>query len=159
MKINEGNGVNISRDMTQSQTRKPMGGEFQKIMDQAIQAGNAKGPASPGAVDPLLNGRQVFPAISIIDQQSALTESQQLINSLKETMDLVDFYAARLADPSRPLDTIDPLVGHLEQRLESLKEMESAPGLPDKLKPIISDLVITLGTEITRYKSGTYSNV
>ena len=157
MKINEGKGINVSQDITQTQSRKSVDGEFQKIMEQAIQVGDNKGAARANVIDPLLNGIKLLSGTKGIDAQPHSMEKQVVINELQETMDLVDFYASKLADPAKPLSTIDPLIGHLEQRLENLKTIESAPELPDQLKPIISDMVITIGTEITKYKSGSYS--
>jgi len=157
MKINEGNGITVSQDITQAQSRKSVDGEFQKIMEQVIQAGDSKDAARANVIDPLLNGIKLLTGTKGIDAQSHSMEKKLVINELQETMDLVDFYASKLADPSKPLSTIDPLIGHLEQRLENLKTIESVPGLPDQLKPIISDMVITIGTEITKYKSGSYS--
>lgn len=156
MKINEGKGIILSRDRTETRPGKSLDGEFQKIMEQVARAGDNPKAVEPNIIDPLLNGIKISP-VNQIDNQSHPTERQLVINELQETMDLVDFYAAKLADPSRPLSTIDPLIGHLEQRMENLKAMESTPGLPDKLKPIVSDMVITIGAEITRYKSGNYS--
>lgn len=157
MKINEEKGITVSPDMTQTQSRKSVDGEFQKIMEQVIQTGENKDAAKANVIDPLLNGIKFLSGTKGIEAQSHAREKQVVINELQETMDLVDFYASKLADPSRPLPTIDPLIGHLEQRLENLKAIESAPGLPDQLKPIISDMVITIGAEITKFKSGSYS--
>ena len=157
MEINEGKGITISQDITPTQSRKSVDSEFRKIMEQAIQAGDKKAAAKANVIDPLFDGVKLLTGTEGKNKQSLSSEKQVVINELQETMDLVDFYVSKLADPSKPLSTIDPLIGHLEQRLENLKTIESAPGIPDQLKPIISDMVITIGTEITKYKSGIYS--
>ena len=46
---------------------------------------------------------------------------------------------------------------HLEGRLNSLREMETIPGLPKPLKSVIMDMSVALGTEIVRFKRGDYS--
>jgi len=157
MKINEGKGITVSPDINQAQSRKSLDGEFQKIMEQAIKAGETNSAAKANAFDPLLNGIKILTGTQGIEDQSQAMGKQLVISEIQETMDLVDFYASKLADTSQPLSTIDPLIGHLEQRLENLKTIQSTQGLPDQLKPIISDMVITIGAEITKYKNGIYS--
>jgi hypothetical protein len=38
-----------------------------------------------------------------------------------------------------------------------LRRMEVDPGLPEKLKPIVSDLGLTIGKEVAKFKRGDYS--
>ncbi|MBN2062671.1 MAG: hypothetical protein JW882_19880 [Deltaproteobacteria bacterium] len=80
----------------------------------------------------------------------------QLVKELYETLDLIDFYSERLADISKPSSELDSLLGHLEDRIDSLRLREADPGTPEKLKSIISGISVTMGTEIAKFRRGDY---
>ena len=90
-------------------------------------------------------------------QLAEVSERERVIGLLEETLDLVDFYAGKLGDPASPVRGLGPLVEHLEERLEGLKGIQSTPGVPEGLQPILSDLALTLGTEIAKFKRGDYA--
>ena len=79
-----------------------------------------------------------------------------LVDELLETLDLVDFYSSKLADSSISSSGLTPLINHLEDRMEGLKGMESAPETSEKLRSVISDMVITIGAEVAKFKRGDY---
>jgi hypothetical protein len=129
--------------------------EFQKIMDQ-MQAETMKSEeaVNPGSVAPQLDVR----IIQGVQQTGSSTQVKQMVlNELRNTLDLVDFYAEKLGNTSLPVTGLAPLIEHLDERLKNLQNMESAKGLPDKLRPIVNDVVVTLGTEIAKFRRGDYS--
>jgi poly-D-alanine transfer protein DltD len=130
--------------------------EFQQIMDQ-VQAGAMKSEetANPGSIAPQSLDVRI---LQRTEQPGSSTQVKQLVlNELRSTLDLVDFYAEKLGNTSLPVTDLDPLVEHLDERLKNLQNMESAKGLPDKLRPIVNDVVVTLGTEIAKFRRGDYS--
>ena len=129
--------------------------EFQKIMDQ-MQAETMKSEeaVNPGSVAPQLDVR----IIQGVQQTGSSTQVKQMVlNELRSTLDLVDYYAEKLGNTSLPVTGLAPLIEHLDERLKNLQDMESTKGLPDKLRPIVNDVVVTLGTEIAKFRRGDYS--
>lgn len=130
---------------------------FQKIMDQVRSQTEKQGEITGREnLGPVPDGIQIVHGADRINEPLNMAERKQVLEELKQTLDIVDFYAARLADSSLSINGINPLIGHLEDRLEILRNMESAPGMPEKLRPVISDMVITIGTEIAKFKRGDY---
>lgn len=129
--------------------------EFQKIMDQ-LQAETMKNEeaVNPGSIAPQLDVR----IMQGVQQTGSSAQAKEMVlNELRNTLDLVDFYAEKLGNTSLPVSDLDSLVEHLDERLKNLQNMESAKGLPDKLQPIVNDVVVTLGTEIAKFRRGDYS--
>jgi hypothetical protein len=52
---------------------------------------------------------------------------------------------------------LSPLIGHLEEKMEALSHLESNPDFPGSLRPVVSDLLVTVGTEIAKFKRGDYA--
>jgi hypothetical protein len=131
--------------------------EFQKIMDQAQAAGvmkdeDASVVAAPIAPQP--QGVQILQGAEKSVQ--TLKAKEMVLNELRTTLDLVDFYAEKLGNTSLPITGFAPLIEHLDERLQNLQGMQADPELPQKLKPIVNDVVVTLGTEIAKFKRGDY---
>ena len=95
-------------------------------------------------------------SITQINESTESSQKGQLLDSIKDTLDLIDFYAGKLSDESFPTENLSSLVDQLDERLGSIKEMSSMEGIPEKLKPVISDVAVTIGTEIERYRRGDY---
>lgn len=158
MKIYEDQGSILGQTQRSGHKKGTGSSEFQKVMDQTSFQIEQKGESLvqrplgvlPEAVQILSGPEKVGGAGNRFDQGS-------LVDALGETLDLVEFYAGRLGDTSLPAEDMDPLVTHLEERLTSLKDLESAQGMPEKLRPVISDLMVTLGTEIAKYRRGDYN--
>ena len=131
--------------------------DFQKIMDEKM-AGVEKGgvPNVQPSGDPVVGGVQILRGIEQIRRPSEAVGNQPVLDEIQKTLDLIDFYGEKLGDPSLSSKGLDPLVGHLEERLGSLRKMASNPEMPDKLRPILSDVVLTMGTEIAKFKRGDY---
>ena len=91
-----------------------------------------------------------------MQETAGITDRGQVIGALGETLDLVDFYASKLGDSSLPASGLTPLIDHLEDRLKMLEDMESAAEIPEKMSSVLSDLKITIGTEIAKFRRGDY---
>lgn len=132
--------------------------DFQKIMDEKMVRFEGKDVQNgPSNIDPIVNGVQILRGAEQVRRPSEILENKPVLDEIRKTLDLVDFYAEKLGNTSLPVKGLDPLVDHLETRLEGLKGMESNPELPDRLRPILSDVVMTMGTEIAKFKRGDYS--
>ncbi|MBN1625125.1 MAG: hypothetical protein JW944_01260, partial [Deltaproteobacteria bacterium] len=136
---------------------RPHDSDFKKIMEQVSSAFEKKEPfANRENSGPVVNGISILHGTEYIKEPLDVAGKDYMIEELKETLNLVDFYASKLSDSSLPATGLTPLVNHLEDRMETLREIESAPGTPVKLKSIISDMTITIGAEIARFKRGDY---
>lgn len=158
MKILEGQGPKIEEIGKTKFKNESAGDDFKKIMDQltSIQEANRSEPAhSLNAVpniEGIINVNRINPVNSII----VSSEKKLLLDSLSETLNLVDFYAGKLADENIPAKDLTPLIEQLDGRLESLKVMSKGDSLPETLKPVINDMTVTIGAEIEKYRRGDY---
>ena len=158
MKIYEGQGSILQEIHKNMDKKGPKETDFKKIMDQTMLPAGKKGDIDPHRnLEPALDGIRINHGAEEIREPFKMVEKQQVIGEIQQTLDIIDFYAAKLADSSLSISGITPLIGHLEDKMETLRSMESAAGMPEKLRPIISDMVITIGTEIAKFKRGDYS--
>jgi hypothetical protein len=158
MKVYESQGPVLTPSPKGVNKKKEIPGEFQKIMDQIQVKWEQKAPVSnSGNLESILDGLKILPASAEIGQSATFAEREAVMKELKQSLDLIDFYASKLADSSIPITGMTPLINHLEARLGNLENLASAPSLPDKLGSIVSDAVITIGTEIAKFKRGDYS--
>lgn len=159
MKIDEGQGTVLQqagKKATRNKTREHEN-DFQKIMEQISSPVHRK--ESMGQVEgvrPVHNGIEIVRAAEKVQGPQEATGKNEVVGTLKETLDLVDFYSSRLADTSLHTGGLRPLIDHLEEKLDALRGVESSPDMPEKLRPVLSDLTITIGAEIERFKRGDY---
>ena len=157
MKVYEGQGPLLPQNNKTTPKKGSEGTDFQKIMDQAKSQTGHKGViAHKENVGSIPEGVQIIHRANRPDAPVDIQEKKQLLDNLKETLDIIDFYAKKLRDRSFSVTGITPLVSHLEDRLNTLKDVESSPRTPEKLRPIVSDMVITIGTEVAKFKRGDY---
>lgn len=90
-------------------------------------------------------------------QFSQISEKDSLLNELEQTLNLVDFFASKLAGKSFPLSEMESLLNHLEERMKGLRDFESQPGIPDKLRSVLSETVMTIATETAKFRRGDYT--
>ena len=130
--------------------------DFQKVIEQMKEAGKMTNSSAKvdAALRPAVLNR--INGVEIVQPANYVPNKANLIDALKESLDLLDFYADKLADGSLPADGMQPLVDHLDERLTTLMRMEVDPGLPEKLKPIVSDLGLAIGKEVAKFKRGDY---
>jgi hypothetical protein len=152
MKIYEHQGVIFNQTNKNDKKNISEKNSFQAIMDQVTSSSVNKGNNVPANIQtPFANGVGI-----IIKEESVNDNKEDVLNNLKDTLDLVDFYAEKLADSSLSSDCLSPLVEQLNERLNMLKEMESSTGMNDKLKTILSDVNTTIGVEIEKFRRGDY---
>ncbi len=159
MKIHDIEGVRLPQKIrSQPGSVKEKGG-FQEVMNQVINGntpGEAKDPSAnhvlfPETVIPVQSAQNVWP------EGATDTSGQKAIGELEGALDLAGYYADKLADPDVNTEALEPLVTHLEERLQSLRLLEKEGTLDGTLKEIISDLNINLVTEIAKFRRGDYS--
>jgi hypothetical protein len=80
----------------------------------------------------------------------------QVLHDLEGALDVVDFYATKLADRSLSARDLEGLVGQLESQVEGLRSLASAPGLHEGLKNLLSETTLTIGTEVAKFRRGDY---
>jgi hypothetical protein len=155
MKVNEGHSPilqqadkNVRRTVTDKNS-------FQNIMDQITSSSVGSSNSAEKQIPMMGNVGIVFKT-DVVDSSNDITTKENAMSNLKESLDLIDFYAEKLADSSLSADNLSGLVEQLEQRLDTIRNMEADPGINDKLKSILSDVSATMGAEIARFKRGDY---
>lgn len=158
MKVYESHGSIFQRTNKGVNKQGTSDSDFKKIMDQVTsQPGKTEGVTKSENLVAVTDGVRILRGADQVKGELDSPAKEHVIAELKETLDIVDHYATRLADASLSVRGITPLISHLEERLEGLRKMEAASGIPEKIKPIISDMAITIGTEIAKFKRGDYS--
>lgn len=158
MKVYEDQGLILHQDPKKGPRSGGGVSDFQKLMDQKSLQTHGNGDTPPGLPpEPGFQGIQILRGIQKTGQSSAIPGKEKVIGALQEALDLVDFYAGKLGDSTFSVNKMVPLVESLEERMETLRGMESMEGLPQGLQSVVSDLVVTLGTEIAKFKRGDYS--
>lgn len=154
MKINESQRMLLEQQGKINKNKNTDADSFQKIMNQMTSSAgtNKTLPVNINPVQIIDGTAGALP----INGSIGPAEKDLLLNSLKETLDLIDFYAGKLGDMSFPADNLSSLVDQLDNRLASIKDMSSMEGVPEQLKPVISDVAVTIGTEIERFRRGDY---
>ena len=151
MKIYERQSVIFNQ--TDKDNKKNISGksDFQSIMDQMTSISvTRENNAAADIQMPFVN------STGIIIKESPAAVKEEAMNNLKDTLDLVEFYAEKLADSSLSSDSLSPLVAELEERMDILKEMGSNAQIDDRLKTILTDAATNMGVEIERFKRGDY---
>ncbi len=157
MKIIETQHGQVPGSGTGKSTHRTEEDRFQKIMEQVVARGSARGPEVQRAAGmPVPDGVQIIPGLDKTGAVHSGGAKDMLLGEIRETLDMIDRYAAGLGNTSMPASEMKPLVEHLENRLVRLQRMESAPELPEKLRAVVSDLVITIGTETAKFGRGDY---
>lgn len=158
MKVYEEQGPILQQTTKGLRKKDVQGSDFHKIMDDKIALNEReKGVTVQGNLEPVINGVQILRgAGKVTSAPLEAIERGRILDEIRNTLDLVDFYAHKLTDASVTAEGMNPLVDHLEERLEGLRRMETSKGLPDQLRPVISDVVLTMGTEIAKFRRGDY---
>ena len=154
MKINEGQSAFLDPQVKVNKGKNSEAGSFQQIMEQLTPR-----PETGGSLPLNINPVQIIQGPTGIIPLNGQTDSSNktmLLDSLKDTVNLIDFYAGKLADTSFPAEDLTSLVDQLDEKLAAIKDMASMEGIPEKLKPVISDIAVTMGTDIERFRRGDY---
>jgi len=158
MKIYEGQSPVFQESGNKQNNKGVNGSEFQKVMDQVAPApGKTDAVSGNEGLGVVANGIQIVNGLDQVKGADFSNRKIQILDELQDTLDLVDFYANKLGDSSVSANGLSPLLGHLEERMEGLRNTGASPETPEKLKSIISDMTITIGSEIEKFKRGDYS--
>ena len=159
MKIIEGAGSIIPRSQKKQPKTESGDGDFKKLMDQATgQDGqNAKPVRTAFGPNFPTGGIQMTASATDISKSATVDEVRERLVTLEKTLDLLDFYADKLGDPTLKLTEISPMIDHLEDRLLRLEEMTSSTALPDSLKTLLDETMTVMGTEIAKFRRGDYA--
>ena len=157
MKIYESQGQNLVNNPKNVDKKSLANNEFQKMMDNLLTSSgkeiteNINKPA-----EIIMQGIHITSDISGVQNTTVMTGKEQALETLKQTLDLVDFYVSKLSDTSIPSKEMAPIIENLEEKISTLNHFELNPLTPDKLKPVLKDVSITIGTEIAKFKRGDY---
>lgn len=106
-----------------------------------------------GGLDPVTLSGSVTP----LSQSGGETVAGAgLIDELETILGTFDHYRMKLGDVSVPVDDLADLIGHLEDRIGRLQALNASATTPGGLKEVTSSLMITIATEIEKYKRGDY---
>ena len=157
MKIYEGQGPVLEQAKTKPSQKGAEEIDFKTIMDQTLRgAERGKEPGGNPLVPPP-GCVEILQGANGIEISAEHVEKRKIISAIQQTLDLVEFYAGKLGDPSVSAQGMTPLVDHLEEKMELLRGVGSSPGLPDRVRPLISDLTLTIGTEVAKFRRGDYA--
>jgi len=158
MKINEQQGLTFNQIGKSAHKTGIEKSDFQSIMDKITSnsAGSETG-ASSGIQLPPMGGIDMILDNMTVNGSNQINTKEQVLTNIKDTLDLVDRYAQKLADTSLPSDRLSSLVDQLEKNMDGLKDMGSASGVDDKLKSIITDVTGAVGVEIEKFRRGDYA--
>jgi hypothetical protein len=160
MKVNETQHGTIQAPSVPKSGSQTDGSEtFQSIMDQVTRQGGTDQSAVRGAgPPPVMDGVQILPGAGQVEASSSAGAAgkEQLLQQIQDTLDVIDRYAVDLADPSLSTKDMQPLVDHLEGSLGDLQNMASDPEMPEALRSVVSDLTLTISTEVAKFGRGDY---
>ena len=157
MKVNEGHGVILQETSKQIKRKNTNDNSFREMIEQISSAHEKTTRIDDSKkIQPVINGIESMGGIGKTQSVSTTFDKQRVVETLRETLDLVDFYSAKLGDRSVKASSLSPLIDHLDERMNVLNAMEKAEDISEKIKPVISDLKISIGTEIMKFRRGDY---
>lgn len=157
MKVHESQGL-ILDQIPKKKTATDAGEKpFRQIMDEVTPEKVLDESGSNRALSEFVpEGVQIISPPEMV-QFSQISEKDSLLNELEQTLNLVDFFASKLAGQSFPYPEMESLLNHLEERMKGFQDLESQPGIPDKLRSVLSDTVVTIATETAKFRRGDYT--
>jgi hypothetical protein len=134
---------------------------FSEVLDQVAQgpgegsSGLKAGTIMPplGGLNPVTLSESVGP-LSQSDGETPLAAG--LIDELETILHAFDHYRTKLGDESVPVDDLADIIGHFEDRIARLQALSAAATTPEGLKEVTSGLMISMATEIEKYRRGDY---
>ena len=109
MKVYEGQGMTLHETLKKKRTQEAPQGDFQGIMDQMkLEQDGGSAPVNKGRLEPIPpGGVQILGNVTDTATTQDGTLRNQVLQDLEGTLDLVDFYATRLADRSLSVQEVD----------------------------------------------------
>lgn len=157
MKVSDTKGSLFSEINTQKGGKSKTNGEFRKVMNEVLERQDGK-TTLPVSVNAPEFSSNISPAQMIRDigGQNDSLFGTQAIKELESMLDLAGFYTRKLGDPAVKTASLEPLVTHLEGKMEGLRSLKEQGSMDDELKSIVSELDLALGTEVARFRRGDY---
>jgi hypothetical protein len=157
MKISDTQASMLSEMSTQKSGKSKADGSFQKVMNEVMEQQDEKAARPDSANSPEFPP-DISPTQMIRDigGQNDSLSGTQVMKELENILDLAGFYSRKLGDPAIKTASLEPLITHLEGKMEGLRSLKENGSMDDKLKSIVSDLDLTLGTEVARFRRGDY---
>src|SRR5512145_1171178 len=124
MRIDEGQRILLEQQGKVNKNKNDDAGSFQQIMEQ-LTARPETGRSLPLNINPvqIIDGSTGI--IPVNQAVSGSNEKTMILDSLKDTLDMIDFYAGKLADTSLPVEDLASLVDQLDEKLADIKGMSS----------------------------------
>lgn len=158
MKIYDSTGILLPRRNEKSAGNLKTKGDFQKMMSDVMsQRDQTSSTASSGNPNLFSENAITVQNIQTVGGVEGCQSEMKGVRELQGVLDMADAYAQKLGDTSISTNALQPLVTHLEEGLEGLNQLEQKGGLDTGVKKIISELNVTLGTEIAKFKRGDYA--
>ena len=123
--------------------------EFKKIMEQVSQDKgeiSATRPAKPP--EPLIGVRML---------NSLGPQMKVLLGELRCLIDNMDSYIYRLGDENIKDRDLEPILSHLADRVQSLKDRFGSETMTKGLHDILTELELTVAVEKAKLRRGDYS--
>jgi hypothetical protein len=157
MKIPDTKGSVFSEMSIQKGGKSKANGSFRKVMNEVMEQQDGK-TARPHSVNSPEFPQNICPTqvIRDIGKQNDSLSGTQVTKELENVLDLAGFYSKKLGDPAVKTASLEPLVTHLEGKMEGLRLLREQGNMDEKLKSIVSELDLALGTEVARFKRGDY---
>jgi hypothetical protein len=158
MKISDINSTMVHRGIGHRTEKNKNKDTFQNIMNQVLDQQEEKSVESaranaPGAVSNTLPASLV----GHIDGKNGSASCEQVMKEVQSALDLADFYSDKLGNRSVSAASLEPLVGHLEEKMNGLRFLKEQGNIDQDLKTIVSELDIAVGSEVARFRRGDYS--
>ena len=157
MKISDATGSLLPEMIGHKGEKSKANGTFQKVMSEAMEQQGGK-TAQSLSVNPAELSPDISPAQMIrgVEGQNGIPSGTQVMKELQGALDLAGFYTEKLSDPAIKTASLEPLVTHLEKKMEGLRLFKEQGNTDEELKGILSELDLALGTEVARFRRGDY---
>jgi len=158
MKISDTNGSMMPGINGPRAGKSKVKGAFQEVMSQVMEQRDGK-TAEPASVNSPGASSNITPAqlIRDIEGRNGIPSGVQVVKEVESALDLAGFYAKKLEDPAIKTASLEPLVAHLEEKMDGLRFLKDHGNMDQELKTIVSELDLTVGTEVARFRRGDYS--
>jgi len=161
MKITDNFGELFAQSSKRSSQKVKPEQSFSEVLDQVAQGPvEGSGGLKAGTSIPPLGA---LDAVTLTEPVGPLSQSEAdtllgagLIDELETILYAFDHYRMKLGDESVSVDDLADIIGHLEVRIDRLQVLNSAATTPEGLKEVTSGLMITMATEIEKFKRGDY---
>lgn len=159
MKISDANGSMMPGINGSRAAKSKVKGAFQEVMSHVMEQRGGK-TAESASVNPPGDSPNMAPTQLIRDiegRNGIPSGGAQVMKEVDSTLDLAGFYSKKLGDPAVRAASLEPLVAHLEEKMEGLRFLKDHGNIDDELKKIVSELDLAVNTEVARFRRGDYS--